>query len=735
MPVLIFCLGFCFIFYTLFLTNKNYSKLSSKDLFFSGLFLGLLTNFLQIFFPNFLIKSIITIILLVCRYSFIVPDNVFQVILCSVVDVLILVILCCHERNLLKFLNIFSSSKDQLSKFENLLAIHLPENIVILNKDLTKKFFITNSFVNNFGAEDLRDIKIVLSHLKMNLNTFEQDSIRNTGVFSSFNPNVSLVDFMSHCKNDIMQYNQVVCFNVENEDPLQNKITYEAKILHIKWDDENDAIIIILSDLSQQETILALKRANENKDNILATVSHELRTPINGILGITQIMEHEYEDQQLLSYCSTVKICSKMLLNLVNSILDLTQIRNNCITLHSISFRIIDMIEEIKSVFQSQCDNKGILLQVEIDEEAPKRIFSDYHRLMQVLFNLLANALKFTFHGKIVIKVEKTQNERDIKFSIEDTGIGIKEEDKPKLFKMFGRIEQAHAKINTQGVGLGLTISNSLVKLLNGGNNDAHIEFASEYGKGSAFFFTVSTRLAEDLSISIFSDHNEEKRQGEIRPKKKSDCYGDSMAEENLTGGQIFPSGIGSSVNTLFPLVPYPKVFSPKEQDRPFKSLAFSSPMSFEEKSLCDLFEQINPKERLKVSPKKEYALVVDDNPFNVLIASKILEKYGFTVISAFNGKDAIAKVKEQKKSSSFFKMVMMDCEMPIMNGYEATEILKKMMNRKEIPELPIIALTANDTKKDKEKCLKVGMLGHLTKPLKEEEFVKIMNKCKYLQN
>jgi len=627
-------------------------------------------------------------------------------------------------------------SKDQFSRFRTLFSCHLPNNILIINKDLTKKFFVTDHFLNTFGAETFEQIKTVLSNLRINLNTFEQDSIRNTGVFSSFNPNVSLIDFMIHCKNDIMRYNQIICFKVEGEDFQQNKTTYDAKMLHIKWDDEdNDAFVIILNDLTLQETILALKVADVDKDRILSTVSHELRTPVNGILGITQVIEQEYKDSQLVSYCQTVKTCSKILLNLVNSILDLTQIRNNCFKLNLTSFKLVDIFEEIKSVFQAQCENKGIIFEIDIAPQVPRKILSDYYRLMQVLFNLLANALKFTFHGKITVKVERTQNEGEIKFTVEDTGIGIKEDDKPKLFKMFGRVEHAYAKINVQGVGLGLTISNSLVKLLNQGNGESRIDFASEFGKGSIFFFTISTRLIEDLSLSILSDNLDEKQNEMIPRIKKSDCYGDSMAEDIFTDPQNIPSKVMSSINTISPLVHYPKLFSPKAQDKPFKNLTFSCPVSLDEKSLLDFLDQTNPNpgEKLKSSQKKEYVLIVDDNPFNILITSKIVEKYGFNVVSAFNGKDAIEKAKTQKKKS-FFRMIFMDCEMPVMDGYEATRILRNMMDKKEIPEIPIFALTANESRRDQEKCEEAGMIAHFTKPVKESEFVKALNKMVYLQ-
>ncbi len=261
---------------------------------------------------------------------------------------------------------------------------------------------------------------------------------------------------------------------------------------------------------------MALKFADEQKDKVIATVSHELRTPINGILGLLEMVKARVTDQVSTMYLDNCKSCSSLLLYLVNSILDLSQLRNNSLTIVKNPFKLDQLLEEIRTLYLFQCDEKKIdfLLENNVQEDY-KEIYTDKYRLIEVLINLLGNAIKFTFKGSITLRV--SQNPPDsskLTFSVIDTGVGIKPEDRPKLFKMFGKITQANKNINSHGVGLGLTIVNELVKSLND-DGIGSLEFESEYGKGTSFSFTISVENPSEGRIESARSHSSQMREYE----------------------------------------------------------------------------------------------------------------------------------------------------------------------------------------------------------------------------
>ncbi len=626
-----------------------------------------------------------------------------------------------------KSFQVFFEQEYELSKFKNFVAYHMHENIVILNNNLDKKLFVTNSFATSFRAESLGQIKSLFSNMIIDHETLSENILSNFGPPAHFHHNTSLFDFLNRFKNTKTDSDNAVHFNVDSTDLDTEKTTpYEIKMFHLNWD-KTDAVAILLTDLTEQKMILALQNADENKDKVIQTVSHELRTPINGILGVLQIMEQEYNEPKLLSYCKDAKICSKLLLNLINSILDLTQIRNNCIKITPTMFKIQDLLDEISSIFKSQCENKGLKFELQLGHHIPEMISSDYNRIMQVIINLLANALKFTYEGKISLKIERTLKYDELQFVVSDTGVGIKEETKAGLFKMFGRLDDtpSKSKNSTEGVGLGLTSSNGIVRLLNPDKPDAQIELISEVGKGTTFSFIISTDLADDAIIDIAGEIFSTPGKAPLEEEgggERTDEYNDSMAEYREDADNS-PEKLVTSLNSHFAISFSSKNLISKLISTQKKGLT-STPQSLQHlSSFGNLVDNINSQVL-----KKPHVLLVDDNPFNIMVASKMMEKLGFTVVTAFNGQEGIARAQEQDLEN-FFKIILMDCQMPIMDGYEATKALCAMMKKGEIPETPICAVTANDTKKDQEKCFESGMLAHIAKPLKESELLKVIDK------
>ena len=528
------------------------------------------------------------------------------------------------------------------------------------------------------------------------------------------------------------------------------KKMYKAKLFLLTWDDEEEALAVMLDDITKQKRIVELKIADKNKDLVIATVSHELRTPLNGMLGLLDIAKSKISPSEtpVHSYLNACKNNGLLLLSLINSILDLSQIKNNKFKLVHSKVSIHELLNEIKSLFEYSCVLKKLDLNLEVDPQIPKLITTDKGRLSQILINLLGNAFKFTFQGGITVKatLNSTLPAR-IRFSVIDTGIGIKQEDQKKLFKLFGRLDQEDKTVNTGGVGLGLTISTSLACLLSS-SNQAGINLESEYGKGSIFSFVIDCQLSQaiqrqqretslgNVDASIIDEGRE------IGVFKKLQAYTSSNIENlskvamSIQNPMIIAANTdrdGEDKRLVLDTVEFDMeddknqvrnhIFDDNQPKEVVKDLAIKQRVS------NPRLEGWNKPKKIKERP---WCLIVDDNPFNLMVASHIMEERNYQILTALNGKEAIEKVVQHKENGKIFQVILLDCQMPVMDGYEATRVLRGMMKAKQVDECPIIALTANNRDEDHEKlCEKAGMSGCLSKPLKAEEMEEILKKLK----
>ena len=543
------------------------------------------------------------------------------------------------------------------------------------------------------------------------------------------------------------------------------KRVYKAKIFLLMWDDV-EAVALVLDDITKQKTISELRIADKNKDLVIAMVSHELRTPLNAMLGLIDIIKKMLKQAAILPYINACRNNGVLLLSLVNSILDLSQIKNNKLKLIFSRVYIGNLLTEIKSLFEYFCVLKKLYLNIEIDPKIPKSIITDRNRLSQIIINLLGNAFKFTFEGGITLKVELDNPAADsltrLKFSVNDTGIGIKKEDQDKLFRLFGRLEHEDKRINTSGVGLGLTISNTLVLLLSSQEGPG-IQVQSEENKGSSFSFFIHDKAKEvptsqqitDESLGDLSSTSlEEDRNASVT--NKMSAYTLNYLE-NFTrniNSQNYESKIGSSpeagathhkASAPGPTDPHYSIGSITSED----AILLKNQMTNRRKnSNLEIIQDIDSSGKdssptaknlakrkssyagSSMSKNKPWCLIVDDNPFNLMVASHLMEDRGYRIKTALNGKEAIEKVTQHEEGGQTFRVILMDCQMPVMDGYEATRILRMMMNGKEINECPILALTANTRDEDHEKlCLEVGMSGSINKPLQPDELEKMLKK------
>ncbi len=402
--------------------------------------------------------------------------------------------------------------------------------------------------------------------------------------------------------------------------------------LRVINDKHNSPIAIewICKDITEiNKTKEALLNANENlenslkiKEQFLANMSHEIRTPMNGIIGLLEMVLDTRLTKKQATYLSTIQQSSKLLLNLLNDILDLSKINAGKLKVNNQTFSIGDLLNDMKTLFASEIEQRKIHFSILVQESVPKYINSDKLRVLQILSNLISNAIKFSSeNGAIVVRVFALKGQV-IKINVIDTGIGIKKKDVEKLFKNFTQVNESYTK-SYKGAGLGLAISKNLAELLNG-----DIGVDSIYGRGSDFWFTFQ---ANTSTATI-------KKQ----PKNKS----------------------------------------------------------------------VSKKELLYIKQKR--ALVVDDNTTNRMVASEILRTLGSRADEADSAKKAI-----EMSSKNSYDVILMDIQMPKMDGIEGMKHIKK-----DNPHQVVIAMTAYDDKNQSRKFIESGFDGYLAKPITPKALV-----------
>ena len=528
-----------------------------------------------------------------------------------------------------------------------------------------------------------------------------------------------------------------------------NETTYllEIKILFTYFN-EKPALALVLSDVTERNLVTVLQETNNYKNRLLASVSHELRTPLNASISFTQAAI-EHPDLSNLpdikeNFLMPALRSNQLLLLLINDILDFSQMTANKLRLVFENKNVANTLEECVNLIRMQATRKGlkVLTDFKFEEEVGALFCTDHNRLKQIVLNLLSNALKFTLEGEIQItarfdrinnvgkpsqielitnvrtlteeeeeirKRESRRSFRDdrrgqkiLRVSVRDTGIGISEENKKKLFKAFEKVELGdNISLNSQGVGLGLVISNNLVVMLGSSTENNGIVVDSQENLGSTFSFWIL-------------DQQELKEEEEIHSAQKSYDICSEM-EENPHHGDS-----EERVETLSNLIPVKSINS---------ILLARKNIFFDTPQITNIQSIANP-------VKLSQILVVDDDVFNISTISMVLQKCGYTCDTAFNGKQAIQKILERQPSNQLssskakqYKLVFMDCNMPIMDGFEATKILKAKMNAGEIEQIPIVACTAFLTEKEKELVRELEIDAYCVKPLNREKIFALVKK------
>lgn len=504
------------------------------------------------------------------------------------------------------------------------------------------------------------------------------------------------------------------------------------------------------------------ERANAAKSIFLANMSHEIRTPINGIIGFTELLQKSDLGEEEKEYVDIIDKSTENLLEIINNILDLSKIESKKIELDEILFSPVEEFESAVDVYMPKVATKNINLSLLMDSGFNNYLLGDVIKVKEVLLNLISNAVKFTpENGQISVLVKNLSNKEDAKqkiyFEVSDSGIGISEEEMLDIFDAFS---QADSTITRKygGTGLGLTISSNYVSLMGG-----KLEVSSKKGVGSNFYFTLELQKEKPLKSSqkdrfssmdalIIKGKNTLLTETE---KAYMDYFGAratvvSLAEfrkMKTIDAKVIISQYSSLKKEEFDLiksasVPSIMIFPTKFHTRlsdfktdnlfptyePINLTKFAKTLTeIAKKHQINITPQINEKQAItkKRSNKiKREILIAEDNEINQKLLMKIIEGYDLNVTTAINGLEAVQAVKE-----SHFDLIFMDIAMPIMDGVTATKEILAYEKEQGKEHTPIIAVTANALKGDKERFLNDGLDDYIAKPAKQHDIQTILEK------
>lgn len=499
------------------------------------------------------------------------------------------------------------------------------------------------------------------------------------------------------------------------------------------------------------------------KESFLANISHEIRTPMNGIFGMTELLGQTQLSTKQQRYADTIRRSTESLLNIVNDILDFSKIQNGELSLECTAFQLADLLEDVCDLYAEAAQKGGVEIICDVSAINNMLIHGDPIRVRQIVNNLVSNAIKFTEHGEILVSAMPTSKEDEYIISVADTGIGIASDIQEHIFREFTQGDSTTTR-KFGGTGLGLSIANKLVALM-----DGELTFTSKVGTGSTFSFTCHLQNLPD-------NHSLPQRIDNVRALVVDDNHtNSSILVHQLEQWGINATSTDSGSEAL-------ELLKKSLNDEPFdiaildlhmphmdglelasqihSNVAFASlRLMMLTSSLTNLTTDelqglgiscaltkparqaslynaitgmINkPTEQFvsdidkpplpETNPIKPKILLTEDNPINQEVAAIMLESIGCEVEIAENGSEAVNAL-----ASTDFDLVFMDCQMPVMDGFEATRTIRSESRQHDIP---VVALTANAMEGDRELCIASGMDDYLSKPVNQSELQQAIEK------
>ncbi|WP_455204480.1 response regulator [Kaarinaea lacus] len=542
----------------------------------------------------------------------------------------------------------------------------------------------------------------------------------------------------------------------------------------IKQDGKYIGTVVMFNDISERKTIeqelitakLGAESASKAKSEFLANMSHEIRTPMNGVLGMLSLLQHTDLNEKQQRYVKTAQGSADLLLTIINDILDFSKIEAGKLKLEIIDFDIQKTVEDVTQIIADQAQRKNLELTCFVETDVPKFVKGDPTRLGQILINLGSNAVKFTEHGEVNIRVsvvEEFLNQYQLRCEVRDSGIGIPAETQSKLFSAFQQADGSTTR-RFGGTGLGLTISKQLVEMMNG-----EISVSSTPGQGSTFSFnffmeksgrSVSDDLEKfaDARVLIVDDNSTNRI---ILEQYMASWNINAESASNATQA-LDKLHRAAAQNTPFTIiildmqmpnmdgVELARTINSSEQFVHSKLLLLTSMGNINDipedigistiiskpirrTTLFDAListvleetpdDDISDTACADIQQYSGTALLVEDNEVNQEIGAELLRQSGLHVHIAADGIEALQQCKQER-----FDIIFMDCQMPKMDGYEATRQIRTLEHNSN-KNRPIVALTAHAMQGDKDKCIAAGMNDYLTKPVVETQLHAILRR------